>query len=117
MDTTRFKALLVRDKLWLENLYSSTSLTQRKQLLVNASDKKLDTLIKFLHLLTTGEIKMHKKNFQALKKHNINFLKRVFEKKATYKRLLASEREDKLKSLKKILSILPFLLYTLFNDN
>jgi len=116
MDTARFKTLLVRDRTWLESLYAATSTPQRKQLLVTASDKKLDTLIRFLHLLCNGEIKMHKKNFDALQKRHISYFKKVFEKKSAYKRLLNSERIDKLKGLSKLLNVLPFLLYTLFND-
>ena len=75
MDRDRFKSLLVRDKVWLEELYSTSSLPNRKRLLVSASDKKLDTLIKFLHLLSIGEIKMHKKNFDAMDKRQIQHLK------------------------------------------
>jgi len=75
MDHNRFKAILVRDKVWLEELYSTTSLPNRKRLITSASDKKLNTLIIFLHLLSTGEIKMHKKNFEALEKRHIQHLK------------------------------------------
>lgn len=116
MDKDRFKSLLVRDQEWLRNLYESSSLPLRRRLLSTASDKKLDTLIKFLHLLSKGEIKMHKKNFEALSKHQVNFLHKSFEKKAGVFRLLNSEREEKMKKLKKLLSVLPFLLYTLFNE-
>jgi len=115
MDQSNFKALLVRDQLWLEELYSTPSLPNRKRLLNSASDKKLDTLLKFLHLLTTGEIKMHKKNFDALEKSKLRVLRRSFESKASIKRLLKSERLEKLKPLQKICSVLPILLYTLFN--
>jgi len=117
MDQERFKALLIRDKDWLEQLYSTNSLPNRKRLLINASDKKLDTLIKFFHLLSTGEIKMFKKNFEALKKANIVYLKRNFEKKSVLQNLLNSERELKIKKLQKLLSVFSFLLYTLFNEN
>jgi len=117
MDRDRFKSLLVRDKEWLENLYSATSQPFRKRLLVTASDKKLDTLIRFLHLLSNGEIKMHKRNFDSLSRHHIMYLKKSFEKKAPVQRLLNSERQDKLKKLQKLLSVFPFLLYTLFNEN
>jgi len=116
MDRDRFKSALVRDKEWLESLYSASSLPFRKRILTTASDKKLDTLIRFLHLLSIGDIKMHKKNFDSLGKRYIAFVKKNFEKKATVQRLLNSERLDKLKKLQKILSVLPYFLYTLFNE-
>jgi len=116
MDNTRFKALLVRDREWLESLYSAGSNPHRRQLLTTASDKKLDTLIRFLHLLSIGDIKMHKKNFDALAKRHVQFLKKEFEKKAAFKRLMNSERIIKIQKLLKLLQVFPFLLYTLFND-
>lgn len=116
MDQDRFKSLLVRDKEWLEQLYLSSSLPNSKRLLNSASDKKLDTLIQFLHFLSNGIIKMHKKNFEALGATIIKYLKKSFEKKAAIRRLINSERADKLKVLNKLLKSLSFLLYTLFND-
>jgi len=112
----RFKALLVRDKEWLQELYQCESLPNRKRLLNSASDKKLDTLIKFIHLLSTGAIKIHKKIFDLLSKANIQYLRKVFEKKPIVKQLLSSERNLKLKKLQKLINILPYLLYTLFNE-
>lgn len=116
MDRDRFKAILVRDREWLENLYGSSSIPNRRRLLVNASDAKLDTLVKFLHLISNGEIKMHKKNFEKLERRHLTFMKKNFEKKSALQRLLRAEREIKLKTLQKLLSVLPFLLYTLFNS-
>jgi len=115
MDKDRFKQLLVRDKVWLEELYSSPSSPNTKRLLTTASDKKLDTLIKFLHLLSNGEIKMHKKNFDSLGTKNVKLLHKTFQPKASIKRLISGERQDKLKKLNKVANVLSFLLYTLFN--
>jgi len=115
-DQTRFKALLVRDKEWLQELYQSESLPNRKRLLVNASDKKIDTLIKFIHLLSNGVIKMHKKNFDEISKQSISYLRKTFEKKTALRQILSSERHLKLKKLQKLIQILPLLLYTLFNE-
>lgn len=117
MDHEKFKSLLVRDKDWLERLYSIQSLPMRKNVLNSASDKKLDTLIKFLHLLSSGNIKMFKKNFESLQKAQIQFLRKNFEKKTSAHHLLSLEREEKLKILNRLCRVLPFLLYTLFNEN
>ena len=54
----RFKNYLIRDKEWLESLYTSTNTLQAKRLLNFASDTKLDTLIKYLHYLSNGAIKI-----------------------------------------------------------
>lgn len=115
MDRQRFKQLLVRDKLWLQELYSTSSEPTRKRLVISASDKKIDTLLKFLHLLSNGEIKMHKEDFESLNKKQVAILKKNFESKAGIKRLINSERQDKLKKISKLMCVLPFLLRTLFN--
>ena len=47
----RFKNYLIRDKEWLESLYTSTNTLQAQRLLNFATDAKLDTLIKYLHFL------------------------------------------------------------------
>lgn len=116
MDHDRFKQMLIRDKEWLEMLYSTSSLPARKRVLTTASDKKLDTLIRFFNLLSNGDIKMHKKNFEALETRYIRLLKKSFEKKSATRKLLNAERDKKLNVLQKLLKALPFLLYTLFND-
>lgn len=115
MDKDRFKALLIRDKEWLQELYSSESALNRKRLLTTASDKKIDTLLKFLHLLANGEIKMHKENFEKLPERLVKLLRKSFEKKSALQKLLNGERDLKLKQLQKLVSVLPTLLYTLFN--
>jgi len=117
MDQARFKGQLVRDKEWLHELYQSQSVPNSKRLIASASDKKLDTLIRFLYFLSNGIIKMHKKNFDALERRHISYLKKNFESKTAVQKLIQSEREEKLKKLLKLKSVMQYLLYTLFNDN
>jgi len=117
MNHTRFKEQLVRDKAWLKQLYENQSITNLKQLIRSASDKQLDTLIRFFHYLSNGVIKMHKKNFDALEKRHILYLRKSFESKVALKKLISGERSEKLKKILKIANILSLLLYTLFNDS
>ena len=91
----RFKALLIRDKPWLGELYLSTNILQSKRILNFATDTKLDTLIRYCH---------------------IGFVKKHFESKTSLNRILQSEREEKLKILRKLSASFSFLLYPLFNE-
>ena len=59
----QLKNLMVRDKLFLKELYEGNDIEQKKQILNFASDSKLNTLIKFLHFLTNGDIKIKKRKF------------------------------------------------------
>ena len=57
MNQDQTKALLIRDKEFLKQLYDSDNSAKSKRILYFASDSQLNTLTKFLHLTSTGEIK------------------------------------------------------------
>ena len=117
MDQEVFKNYLMRDKSFLKSLYEGNDRARNNRILTFASDTKLNTLIRFLHCLSNGEIKIAKDNFDEIHtSHKLNYIKRNVEKKAALNRLLKSEREDKIKFLKKLSTIYSALLYTLFNE-
>ena len=117
MNSESFKPYLVRDKVFLNELYDSQSLPNTKRLLLFASDQKLDTLIKLLHFVSNGQIKLKKDHFNVFSKSQITLMKKKFEKKKTLKDFLKEERKVKLSILQKLAPILPQLLYPLFNEN
>ena len=61
MNKENVKQCLQRDKEFLRELYLSDNLYKVKTILNSASDLKLNTLIKFLHFLSNGEIRIKKK--------------------------------------------------------
>ena len=78
MNRENVKSCLVRDKAFLRELYESNNSQKIKRLLISASDLKLNTVIKFLHFLSNGEIKIKKQNFDALVTYKrFRFLKKV----------------------------------------
>ena len=113
-----FKTLLIRDKGFLKSLYEGEDKSKRFRILKSVSDTKLNTLIRFLHFLSNGEIKIKKVNFDIIQENRkLNFIKRHVEKNSALKTLLESEREEKIKFLKQLIGIYPALLYCLFNEN
>lgn len=116
MNPETLKPLLERDKAFLEQLYSSSK-PYSKSLLSRASDSKLHTLIKLLHFISNGHIKIKREHFESIPKRIIVLLKKHFEKRNGLKSLLGSERDEKLKVLKKIAPFMQELLYPLFNEN
>ena len=112
----RFKALLIRDKQWLGELYLSSNVLQSKRILNFATDTKLDTLIKYFHFLSNGAIKIKASSFDSVRKSHVSFIKKHFESKAGLNRILQAEREEKLKLLRKLGASFPYLLYPLFNE-
>ena len=109
---------LFRDKAFLRELYEAQDRSRSNNLLTSASDSKIDTLIKFLHFLANGEITIKKANFEIIQsQRKLRFLKKNVEKKAAVKRLLKSERLQKLKFLKQLSSVFSPLLDCLFNED
>lgn len=109
------KPLLIRDKEFLRSLYSSASSVQAKHILAVTSDNQINTLIKFIHFLANGEIKLKKNHFEAITSGQLKLVKKHFESKASVKRLLSTERKNKLEILNKFSPIFHQLLFTLFN--
>ena len=117
MNKESVKQCLQRDKEFLRELYVSDNLYKVKTILNGASDLKLKTLIKFLHFLSNGEIRIKKENFEKIKSSKrLQLKKKNVEAKAALQRLLKSERKAKLKFLIHLNTIYPFLLYCLFNE-
>ena len=117
MDKDSVKSQLVRDKEFLRQLYETTEDPRAKQILTFASDQQLNTLIKFLHFLSNGEISMKKENFEQISKaRKIQVLKRFVESKNSVQQMLKAERRIKINFLKKLSAVYSFLLHCLFNE-
>lgn len=116
LDRTNLKNAMLRDKGFLKKLYNGSGSFNLKTL-QNGSDLELSTLIKILHYITNGEIKIKKQHFDELTSHNkIHKLRHCFESKVQVLNLLKSERLQKLKALKPLVNSFSILLYPLFNE-
>lgn len=88
MNEETLKRYLIRDKPFLRELYEGTSKLKNNQVLYFASDSKLNTLIRFLHFLVNGVIKIKRENFEVIQKYRkLLLLKRNVEKKGDEKLL------------------------------
>jgi len=116
MNENQMKPLLLRDKEFLKSLYESQSLSKTKNILNFASDAKLNTLIKFLHMVSNGQIKIKKEHFNKLQNKHIKLIKKHFESKSTFLRILREERKVKVNILIKFSDIFHEILFTLFNQ-
>jgi hypothetical protein len=110
------KSLLIRDKVFLRELFEGPNPLKNVRVLKSASDSQLNTLLRFLHFLSNGEIKMKKENFEELERaRKLKLIKTRVEKKNHLSALLKSERKEKLKFLSKLANVYSALLSTLFN--
>jgi hypothetical protein len=110
------KSLLIRDKGFLRELFEGPNPLKNNRVLKGASDSQLNTLLKFLHFLSNGEIKMKKENFEIIESAKKLKLIRKVEKKTQLSTLLKSERNEKLKFLLKLCNLYSALLSTLFTE-
>lgn len=116
MNREQFKSLLQRDKIFLKELYESDSQAKSKRILNFASDAELNTLTKYFHFVSNGEIKIKKQNFDALAKRHLNLIKKHFEKKSNAQNLIQTSRKTKISLIFKLLPVLNHLLAPLFNQ-
>ena len=117
MNKDTLKSYLIRDKAFLRDLYEGEGRLKNNRILTFASDSKLNTLIRLLHFIANGEIKIKRVNFEVIQANKkLKLIKKNVEKRAAVNRLLKSERDQKLKFLKQLSSIFSALLYCLFNE-
>lgn len=110
------KPLLLRDKEFLKSLYDAGSRPSALSKLKSASDQKLNTLLKFIHMVANGDIKIRHSDFQALQKKHLQAIRARIERKESLRKLLNDERLAKLKVLSVFGGVFHELLYTLFNQ-
>ena len=111
------KTYLIRDKGFLKSLYEGENHLMKRRILQSCDDSKLNTLIKYLHFVASGEIKIKSSNFQIL--HESKILKIIVkhvEKKAKVLALLRGSRITKLQFLLKLTKVYGPLLFALFNE-
>lgn len=112
----QMKSLLIRDKQFLKELYEGENLLKKKRLLMFANEAHLNTLLKFLHFLANGEIKMKKENFEKLSIQKLNLLKKTVERKRSLNDIISNDRIVKMTFLLKLIPVYSFLLDCLFNE-
>jgi hypothetical protein len=117
MNKERMKSLLIRDKVFLRELCNDEDFLKKKRILNAANDTQINTLIWFLHYLSTGEIRMKKSHFDEIANSKITLIKHKVESKRNLTILLNSNRSTKLSFLNKLAAYFTYLLYPLFNES
>ena len=116
MNREQMKQLLQRDKQFLKELYESESVSKSKRIINFASDGELNTLCKYLHFLSNGDIKIKKHNFEAVSKKQMFLIRKSFESKKVTQNFFQTERKRKIQILLKLISAFSHLLAPLFNQ-
>jgi len=100
MTPEQFKPSLVRDKEYLRQLYSAESVPYSKRLLMFSSDQQLDTVLKLMHFISTGQMRLKKTHFDSFSKIQITFLKKILRKKQLSPNFLKMTAKTKSKLFK-----------------
>lgn len=114
MDIDYLHHLMLASKNFLAKLYESTP-RQNCRVISLANENELNILIKILHLVCNGHIKVRKQDFTIIRKSKrLGLLKSKFEKKASLGCALNLSVKEKQHLLKKFCAIYPSILYFLF---
>lgn len=116
MNQEQLKALLLRDKAFLKELFDGSNVVKNKALLYSTDTSQLNTLIKYLHFVANGEIHISRINFDAISKaKKLKFIQNHVESKSNCLKLVNSDRKTKLQFLVKLANLYYALLWSLFN--
>jgi hypothetical protein len=116
MNKEQMKSLLIKDKIFLKSLYDGANPLKNRRLLNISNDLQLNTVLKYLHFVSTRQIKIKKENFEKIEKGNKLKLIKKLDKKSQLAKLLQSDRKSKLNFLNKLCNVFDALLYILFNE-
>jgi len=116
MNSENVKSLLIRDRQFLKTLYDSGNSAQIRHLISTGDDTHLNTLIKYLHFVTSGQIFINKENFSSIEENKkLKILTHWVEKKSSTLSLINGPRINKVKFLLKLSNVYTNLLFGLFN--
>ena len=111
MDKPYLHSLLMSNRPFLKALQEKAA----ARTLNIASDANLNVLIKILHLINLGEIKIHREHKDVIKNSLREQRLLRFQSKSFISKLLKAPRFDKLEELRKLTKLYPTLLHSLFN--
>jgi len=114
MDKVYLRTLFITEKGFLLNLQRGEESASR--LLLIASDKSLNVLIRILHLISDGQITLRAVDSSLIQKSKKMKKLLQFESKKYFLRMLNESRATKLTVLKQFVKIYPILLYSFFNE-
>ena len=110
------KAYFIRDKLFLRLLFEGSNPLKNRRIILAASEGEIETLIKFLHYLANGKIKITAQNFNFLKRsRKFSYLRKTFESEKSLQHLLISDDLSKRSAVLKLGNTFQYLLFPLFN--
>ena len=118
VDKTSLRDLMLRNKDFFAKIYSASSASIIRKLIVNAESSQLCLLIQILHYLANGSIPMRKTDYaKVCRKQKNGFIFKSFRSLENANKLLNEPRESQCKALTKIAVCYPNLFYLLFNEH
>lgn len=116
MEESKLRALMLQNRAFLQQLYTSNSM-QAKKILAVATNVQLKLICEVIHKVSCGSIAMRKDDFPLLKRaKKVNYLEKTFFSKQSLNKILRADREWKMEKLSKLASVFPILLHALFNE-
>ncbi len=109
------KAYFIRDKGFLQSLFEGPNSLKNRRLILSANEGEIDTLIKYLHYLANGKVRIAAQNFLNIRRSKkLSYLQREFEAEKRISMLLLGNVTWKREVLLKLAISYPDLLAPLF---
>ncbi len=100
--------ILIRNKKFLLSLFQN----EQPNVLTNANDFQMNTVIRIVHLIFNNEIELLEKNFKALKNSKrLKSLLQHFDSEKNFLKTLKLETETKRQLLKKFTACYPYYFF------
>jgi hypothetical protein len=107
LDKVFMRNVLIRDKKFLLNLFKNEG-----NVLGNANNFQMNTVIRVVHLIMNNEIELLEKNYKALKNSKrLKSLVQHFDSEKNFLKTLKLTSESKRQLLKKFSACYPYLLH------
>ena len=111
IDRIYMRDILIRNKKFLLSLFQN----EQPNVLTNANDFQMNTVIRIVHLILNNEIELLEKNFKALKNSKrLKSLLQHFDSEKNFLKTLKLETETKRQLLKKFTACYPYLFFSIF---
>ncbi len=115
MNKDNLKKLMLKNKTFLRQLYSSASIKTKKAILLRSNLEQVDTLLNILFYITQGDIPIKKSSYDVLDKHSIlEVLHTTFLSLHKLNTLLENSLKQKTVFLLKFIKFYKYLLQSLF---
>lgn len=114
MNTKKVRSVLMKNRVFLHCLFIDP-VRKSKQRIGLATNVQCKAILYALHFISIGVIPLPKDNISSAKKTRKLFVVNEVQEPAELRAMIAAEKSEKIKYLKKVAPLFPYILHSLFH--